>query len=187
MTNDTRPDAALREALETILPHAEARGRSLVEYADDSSKAGTAIQRSVREINSACARARAALAAAPAAVGWIACSERMPARGETEDTWVLAWHPRFSRPRLLNYCHGGAPHWRDENDDRSYCDVTHWQPAPAPPGAEIPAPPPAGPAVTEVQSYLLQFAAHTERWGRPNEAERIRKCAAALERGEVRS
>jgi hypothetical protein len=63
---------------------------------------------------------------------WVACSERMPERGETENSWVLAWYP-LGRPRLLNWCHSGEPHWRNEQDDRCYAEVTHWRPLPTPP------------------------------------------------------
>lgn len=68
--------------------------------------------------------------------GWIACSERMPEPGDTENSWVLAWSIGGygkGRVRLLNWCHSGEPHWRNEQDDRMWATVTHWRPLPPPP------------------------------------------------------
>lgn len=76
---------------------------------------------------------RAALEAAIGGVdGWVSVKERMPERGETENSWVLAWYP-MGRPRLLNWCHSGQPHWRNEQDERCYAEITHWRPLPQPP------------------------------------------------------
>ena len=78
-------------------------------------------------------KVRAALEAAiGGGGGWVSVKERMPERGETENSWVLAWYP-MGRPRLLNWCHSGQPHWRNEQDERCYAEITHWRPLPQPP------------------------------------------------------
>lgn len=74
----------------------------------------------------------------PVAVSaWVKCSDRMPVHGTTygENMWVLTTGPGMSRPRLLNWCAANGGHWRNEEDDRCYVAVTHWQPLPSPPAA----------------------------------------------------
>lgn len=63
--------------------------------------------------------------------GWIARSERMPEPG-----FYLVMTTNRPHPRVFEWYDVPASqsgHWRDENDDRSYCDVTAWRPLPTPP------------------------------------------------------